>query len=140
MRLKPLIRILFITAFLIFVLNKFYLRPLVLKMESFSIAKVFVYSVPNLCEAIMGTIVATALLFMLNNRLKLKLRDIYVYVISISFASIYVISQELKYHNIGGNNIYDFNDLVASIIGLLLMAVVLFTFGFWESPIERNPD
>ena len=140
MRLIPLIRILFITAFLIFVLNKFCLRPWVLKMESSSIAEVLVYSIPNLCEAIMGTIVTTALLFMLNDRLKLKLRDVYVYAISISFAAIYVISQELKYHNIGGNNVYDFNDLLASIIGLLFIAVVLFTFGFRESSIERSQD
>ncbi|MGX1927918.1 hypothetical protein [Flagellimonas sp. 2504JD4-2] len=109
-------------------------------MESSSIAEVLVYSIPNLCEAIMGTIVTTALLFMLNDRLKLKLQEVYVYAISISFAAIYVISQELKYHNIGGNNVYDFNDLLASIIGLLLMAVVLFTFGFWESSIEQSGD
>ena len=45
-------------------------------------------------------------------------------------ATIYVISQELKFHNLGGNNVYDPYDLIASITGLIGTFVVIQIFGF----------
>tara|TARA_R110002072_G_scaffold37556_4_gene109712 strand:+ start:5653 stop:5820 length:168 start_codon:yes stop_codon:yes gene_type:complete len=45
------------------------------------------------------------------------------------FAAIFVITQEMKFHNFGGKNIYDFNDVIASIIGLIVIFVMLNIYG-----------
>lgn len=48
-----------------------------------------------------------------------------MYLIAVCVTSIYVISQELEYHNLGGNNVYDPYDLIASIIGLIITLVII---------------
>lgn len=132
MRIKQYIRYLFATVFFVFILNKFYLRPWVLKNGSAPIVKGIVYSLPNLVEAIMGTIVVTALMLRLRDNTQIKTNDTSIYVISTFISALYVISQELKYHNLGGNNTYGFNDIIASIIGLTIILGLLLFFGFRE--------
>ncbi|MDN5202711.1 hypothetical protein QQ008_15080 [Fulvivirgaceae bacterium BMA10] len=131
-RIKKYVRYLFGLAFLVFVLNKLYLRPWVLKNELPYFFQVIVYSIPNFIEAIMGTTVITGLSFRILRWSGKKISDFHIYLFSTGIASIYVISQELKYHNIGGNNVYDPNDLIASILGLGMMLVFFQTFGFLE--------
>ena len=58
------------------------------------------------------------------------LKDSNIHILAVVLASIYVISQELKFHNLGGNNIYDPNDLIASIIGLIGTFIIVEKFGF----------
>ncbi|MEO1054891.1 MAG: hypothetical protein AAFX87_29930 [Bacteroidota bacterium] len=130
MQAKPYIRYLFVIVFLAFVFNKIYLRTWVLEHELGAFFEMIVYSIPNFFEAILGTIVATAISLSLKDAFRHKVKDALVYPISLSFASIYVITQELKLHNLGGNNVYDVNDLMASVIGLILMASLFFTCGF----------
>ena len=59
--------------------------------------------------------------------------DIYIYQIAVTITAIYVISQELKFHNLGGNNVYDPYDLIASIIGLIGTFVIIKLLGFMEN-------
>ena len=58
------------------------------------------------------------------------IKDIYIHILAVSIAAFYVISQELKFHNIGGNNVYDPYDLIASIIGLAGTFGIIQMFGF----------
>ena len=91
------------------------------------------YSIPNLIEAVIGTLILTGILLQTRQYFNQKfgnLKDIQVYVLAVSVASIYVISQELKFHNLGGNNVYDPYDLIASIVGLMGTFVVIQNFGF----------
>jgi hypothetical protein len=83
----------------------------------------------------MGTLILTGILLQLRQFLgdKLKLSNTtYVYLTALILASIYVISQEFELHNIGGNNVYDPYDLVASIVGLTLTYLIIRRFGFIE--------
>ncbi|MEC3907821.1 hypothetical protein VOI54_12395 [Tamlana sp. 2201CG12-4] len=132
MRIKKYIRYLFGIVFLVFVLNKLYLRSWILKNKPTPALEVITYSIPNLIEAIMGTIALTGIILRLKDRFQIKINDAWAYVISTCISSIYVISQELKFHNIGGNNTYDFNDLMASIIGLIVTLGLLLFLGFRE--------
>jgi len=58
--------------------------------------------------------------------------DTYIHILAVSIAAIYVISQELKFHNLGGNNVYDLYDVIASLIGLVITFVIIQLFGFTE--------
>ncbi len=98
-----------------------FLRPSVLKTEAPELVKIFLWSFPNFCEAIVGVMTLTAIGLVINRRLRFKKRfkEKNVYVLAVLLAAVYVISQELKFHNLGGHNVYDPIDLVFSIIGLL---------------------
>ncbi len=128
--IKKYIRYLFGILFILFILNKFYLRPWVLENELPELFQIFVFSVPNLIEAILGTIILTGILLQLRQYLNKKIKDASIYLIAVSISSIYVISQELKFHNLGGNNVYDPYDLIASILGLLIIFMIIKKFGF----------
>lgn len=43
-----------------------------------------------------------------------------------------MLTQEFELHNLGGNNVYDPNDVAASIIGLVGMLLVFSRFGIIE--------
>ena len=92
---------------------------------------------PNLIEAVMDTAVVTMILLNLKDRFQKQVSDKLVYFISTSLSGIYVITQELKIHNLGGNNVYDFNDLIASIIGLSFTLGTFIVFGFRENSIDE---
>ncbi|WP_299529196.1 hypothetical protein [Ulvibacterium sp.] len=130
MRIKKYLRILFWTSFVTFALNKFYIRPWVLKNDLPYVFQISVLSLPNLIEAIMGTIVVTGLAFGAKRHLKRTIGNSSIYLISVALTAIYVIAQELGYHNMGGNNVYDPYDLTASVLGLLLMLGLFHGFGF----------
>jgi hypothetical protein len=130
--IKKYIRYLFVIVFILFILNKFYLRPWVLENELPELFQIFVFSVPNLIEAILGTIVLTGILLQLSQYSNKKIKDSSIYLIAVSISSLYVISQELKFHNLGGNNVYDPYDLFASIFGLLIIFIIIKKFGFIE--------
>ena len=135
--IKKYIRYLFIIAILIFFFNKFYIRPWVLNEGIGGVLLVFTYSVPNLIEAIVGTLIITGILLQLRALIDIvNVKDLTVSAVAVILAAIYVISQELKLHNIGGNNVYDPNDLIASLIGLIGTFIVINLFGFID--VERN--
>ena len=131
--IKKYVRYLFGIAILVFILNKLYIRPWILENDVSGIFLIVTYSIPNLIEAVIGTLILTGILLQTRqyfNQKFGKLKDIHIYVLAVSLASIYVISQELKFHNLGGNNTYDPNDLIASIVGLIGTFVVVQNFGF----------
>lgn len=131
--IKKYIRYLFGIAILIFLFNKLYIRPWVLENETHQLFLLFTYSVPNLIEAIIGTLLVTGILLQIRQHFNMKfglIKPSYVHLLAVSIVAVYVISQELKIHNIGGNNVYDPNDLIASILGLILSFGIIEMFGY----------
>ncbi len=133
--IKRHIRIIFLGVFFLFFINKFAVRPWVLGHDTPQFLKIIVWSIPNFIEAVFGSILVTGGLFYLQNNVvsvPKRLTDISIYVIAVSFASIYVLTQEIKWHNLGGRNVYDPNDFIASILGVLFIFGVLCKYGFRE--------
>lgn len=71
--MKKYIRYVFGVAILVFILNKFYLRPWILSHYVSDLLTMFTLSVPNLIEAIIGTLILTGILFQLRHYFKDKL-------------------------------------------------------------------
>ena len=132
-QIKKYVRYLFGISILLFILNKLYLRPWILENELSGFVLTFTYSIPNLLEAIIGTLILTGILLQIQQSFNDKMgtiKDINIRILAVVIATIYVISQELKFHNLGGNNVYDPYDLIASITGLMGTFVVIQIFGF----------
>lgn len=103
---------------LLFAFFKF-IRPTVLVRNAPEIFKIILLSLPNFFEGVIGTLVLTAIGLYLNARVLTKqIKRQLIYIIATILATIYVITQELKIHNLGGNNVFDINDIIFSIIGL----------------------
>ena len=138
--IKKYVRYFFGVSFIIFILNKLYLRPWVIKNELSEFIQIIVFSIPNLIEAIIGTLILTGILLQVRQYFNEKtghVKDTYIYLIAVCISSFYVISQEFKFHNLGGNNVYDPYDLIASIIGLIMTFGIIQVFGFADK-IETN--
>jgi len=135
--IKKHVRYLFGIAILAFFMNKFYLRPWVLENELPEFLRIVVFSIPNLVEGIVGTLALTGVLLQLRQYFNKKagnVNDTIVYLIAVSMAGVYVLSQEFKFHNLGGNNVYDPYDVIASIIGLSLTFGLIQVCGFVDEP------
>ena len=128
--IRVLIRIVMIVVIL-FILNKIYIRPIIIAGEYPSIMKIFVLSIPNFYEAVCGSFMLTVLGITLNMKVipqAKRISENSILSIAITFSSIYVITQELKIHNIGGRNVYDPYDLIFSIAGISVSAFFLFGY------------
>ncbi len=139
--IKKHIRYLFGIAFLVFILNKFFLRPWILEHDITGIILIFTNSIPNMIEGIIGTLLLTGILLQGQLYFKKKLgamKNTHVHILAIIITSIYVISQELKFHNLGGNNVYDFYDLIASIIGMAMTFALIQRYGFTDRIEEAD--
>ena len=136
--IRPYIIRLYLCLFICHPINKFLLRPFILDNDLPALFKVFTLSIPNFIEGVMGTIVITGLLHLAQQRLGWlqNANGKMIYIISVACASIYVITQEFKIHNLGGQNTYDPNDVIASIIGLIFIFVLMCRYGFWQ----KNTD
>lgn len=133
--IKKYVRYLFGVAILVFFLNKFLLRPWVLENETSEFFRIIVLSIPNLIEAVIGTLLLTGIMLQLKHRFNNKMghiKDSYLYLVAVSLATIYSVSQEFKFHNFGGNNVYDPYDVIASLIGFVMTYVLIQVFGFVE--------
>ncbi|HAS39807.1 MAG TPA: hypothetical protein DCS93_04980 [Microscillaceae bacterium] len=98
-------------------------RPSILNHDTPEFLRVFWLSFPNFCEAIVGTLTLTMLGLLLNMRVlstTQKIKVDIIYLLATFLAGVYVISQEFKIHNLGGNNVFDPYDVLFSIIGLLV--------------------
>ncbi len=134
--IKRHIKVIFITAFLLFVLNKLYLRNEVLNSDSELLLRIIVLSLPNAVEAIMGMFIVVGLLLIARgyfDRTFKLLSDTVVYMLGLFITAIYVFSQEINLHSIGGNNTFDPFDLIASAVGLFISLGVILVFGFKEN-------
>jgi hypothetical protein len=112
------------------------IRPWVLENGSIEFVRLFVLSVPNLVEAFVGTLLLTGIFLQMRQHFKKYLgsiRDKDIYLIAAALAGTYSISQEFKLHNIGGNNVFDIYDVIASIIGLLIAYGVILKYGFVDT-------
>ena len=122
--IRPYVRYLSGVAFATFILNKLYIRAWVIENELPTPFQIIVFSIPNLIEAVIGMLVLTAILLQLRQVFNKddKIKESTIYLIALIISALYVIPQELKIHNLGGRNVYDPYDLIASIIGLLFRA------------------
>lgn len=117
-----------IATIVLFVINKMLVRPYVLERDFSEPFRVFVFSFPNLCEAIVGTLTLTYIGLFINYRRiqpSRRIRDSYLYLLATLIAAVYVVLQELKIHNLGGENVYDPFDVVFSLIGLVIAHGIL---------------
>ncbi|NAS30278.1 hypothetical protein GTQ40_04795 [Flavobacteriaceae bacterium R38] len=139
--IKPYIKYLYIGMLLMHSANKFLIRPWVLEHHFSRFWVVLVNSLPNFLEAVVGIIVLTGIGLLLkvcffkalntiNNKTLLSIASV--------IAGIYVITQELKIHNLGGRNVYDPNDLIASIIGLVFTYLLIYKKGILKKEGERE--
>ena len=103
-------------------------RPYVLEnTESLGLHILFL-SFPNLAEGIIGVLTSTILLLAIRRSLKLEfLSDSAIYLVAVVFSTIYVLLQEFKIHNLGGNNVYDVNDVIFSVMGLSIGFGIVWT-------------
>ena len=85
--------------------------------------QIFLLSFPNFCEGVIGVLTLTILGLLINRRLRFK--NEIIYLLATVLATIYVVTQELKIHNLGGKNVYDPNDLIFSIIGLIVGYIIV---------------
>jgi hypothetical protein len=132
-KIKKYVRYFFGISVLLFVLNKLYLRSWILDHDFSGITLLITKSIPNLLEAVMGTLLLTGILLQINQsflRKNIKIKPIFMHCLAVILTAGYVISQELKFHNLGGNNVYDINDLMASLIGLVSTFTIIRLFGF----------
>ncbi len=60
------------------------------------------------------------------------IKDENIDVLAVGLASIYTVTQEFKFHNIGENNVYDPYDVIASLIGLVMTYRLIQVFEFVE--------
>lgn len=118
---------------LVLVLVKKWIRPWVWDNDFHPIWEIVVNSFPNFLEALVGTILLTSFSFRIRERYPQYLgrwKDAHLFLLVGVVAAVYVITQEFKIHNIGGNNVYDPYDVGASVIGLVLMNILLNRLGF----------
>ena len=54
-----------------------------------------------------------------------KHREKYIPFVSVLISGTYVLLQEYKVHNLGGNNVFDMYDVIFSIVGLIVILSLL---------------
>lgn len=97
------------------------IRPPILTSDSPLFVKTILLSLPNFFEAIVGMLTLTGLGLFLNDRfLQNRVKEKWIYLMAAVVTAVYTITQELKFHNLGGENITDPNDVLYSIIGLVV--------------------
>ncbi|GAA4272530.1 hypothetical protein U6A24_09730 [Aquimarina gracilis] len=103
-------------------------RPYVLKNDYPEFANIFVLSFPNFCEGIIGVMTVTMISLVIHHKLgssKISISENYIYIIATLLSAVYVLLQEFRIHNLGGNNVFDPYDVVFSIIGLIIGYILL---------------
>lgn len=117
-----------IMIIVLFVLNKLFIRPFVLENITFTTIRIFVLSFPNFCEAIVGTLSLTYIGLFLNNKFYSSSNNangVFFYTLVTLIAGIFIITQELNYHSLGGENVYDPYDILFSLIGLITSYLII---------------
>lgn len=133
--IKPYLLRLYLGGLIVFFLNKFVLRPFVLENNFPGWIETFVLSVPNTIEAIFGMGIIGAALSVAREKFKSRLGavpDLAIYLSTLIIAGVFVLTQEFKLHNLGGRNVFDPNDAIASVIGLIGMFILLVRFGILD--------
>ena len=129
---------------LAFLLNRHIVRPWVLENAVNGPVTVVVNSLPNLVEAIVGTILIAGILLDIWRRVggpRFYLDCTTIYAVATVIAGLFVILSEVNWIRFRGPNVYDPNDLAASVLGLFLIYFLLVRFGlFYERAAESESD
>ena len=139
-KIKKYVIYLFGVAIMVFILNKLYFRPWILKNDVSELLKILTNSIPNLIESIIGTLILIGILLQARQHYKKRfslIKPLHIHIVALVIAATYVISQELKFHNLGGNNVYDLYDLIASFIGLIGTFGIVRVFGLTDEKVEN---
>lgn len=118
-----------IVIIVLFIFFKF-IRPSVLEGDSPEWIKITLLSLPNFFEGIIGVLILTGIGLYLDHKVfnfKKQIRTKTIYILALIIAAIYVLTQEFKIHNLGGNNVFDKNDIVFSIVGLIIGYLIVLT-------------
>ncbi len=139
---KPVLAI-YILVFLSFPIAKGILRPWSFSLMPDSFLTLVLFSYPNFVEAIMGSCTLATILFVFREWFRERFRknlmgDTFLYLTCIFLAAIFVITQEMKIHDLGGENIYDINDVYASCIGLIVILSLFLRYGVFVERKEFN--
>ncbi len=112
----------------LFFISKAWLRPYVLDRDFHPTLDIIVLSLPNFYEGIIGVLTISGIWFYINHKWISPGKHVdpkWIYFFSTVLAAIYVITQELKIHNLGGNNVYDPYDILFSIVGLVIGYIIV---------------
>ncbi len=118
------------------------IRPLVLEWDSESVMALILLSYPNFVEGVIGFFSVSVVLVLIRFKFEKTFpkEQLWLYLITSLISGVYVITQELKIHNLGGHNIYDPNDIIASVLGITTAFFLVLKFGLfrkkhqvWES-------
>lgn len=96
--------------------------------------KVFLYSFPNFAEGLVGFLALAMVLLLAAQRRRLARRFLSLpWICACAFfgSALYVISQELGLHDLGGHQSYDAYDILFSIAGLI--AGLIAFLGLWPA-------
>ena len=129
---KPYLWVVIVVNLAVFALNKHFLRSWVLRHVESGPLVVLVNSLPNLVEAVVGTIMLAGMLMSLRDNSKDLTRwlsDGRLYFGATILAATFVVPQELNWINLDGNSVYDHYDMAASILGLIAINQTLVRYG-----------
>lgn len=137
---KTNLRIMLVVV-LIFISNKLFIRPYILENDFPDFLDIFVLSFPNLCEALIGGLLLTNIGLFAKRKFPktlTKVKENHIYIFAVLVTAMYVLLQEFKTHNLGGNNVYDPFDVLFSVIGLIIVSFILWylkpAISFEEKP------
>lgn len=103
-------------------------RHMVLESGAPQWLKTTFLSLPNFFEGVLGPLILTGMGLYLNLKYlseKKRLKNNLLYILATVLAAIYVLTQEFKIHNLGGNNVFDWNDVLFSLVGLTTGYILL---------------
>lgn len=124
---------------LAFVINRHLIRPALWESDIPGFLSALVYSLPNLVEAINGTVLLAGMAFWLRERSYPGLSrrtDSTLFLGVFIVAAAFTVSQELNWFNYRPDNVVDPFDIVATLVGLIMMNRLFNRFGFME---EKRP-
>ena len=139
LRIKRYAVWMYLGAMAVFFFLKLLLRPWARDHSLPVSLEVVMLSLPNFLEAIIGLINVSAILMIgklyLSPRFD-NLSTTFVLLVALLLAGTFVLTQEFKLHNLGGNNVFDPNDVVASVLGLAATFVALLKYGVIEKELD----
>ncbi len=128
-RFLPLIIVQIVTILLFAILKRF--RSQLVEALPNGAFEVILYSFPNFAEGLVGFLALAMLLSLAAQRVAFAKRFLTLpWICACAFvaAAFYVISQELGFHNLGGDQVYDPYDILFSIAGLSVGLVTFLSF------------
>jgi len=117
---------------IIFLVHRYLIRPWIIIQDDYGWLLVIMNSLPNFLEGIVGTMLIAGI--GLSIRVASRPNDLQVdstafFHVSTLIAAVYVVSQETNLLNVTRPNVYDPFDLLASLIGLVIINRLLIIGG-----------